>query len=128
MPNTPFIKVKPMHGELLVYQRQDQLRYTLTTQELIFQKPHASYQILLTDIIGMIPFELERDAKSLDFLSEVGIRPAFSKQYYRISANRVKVINRSGHFERGTTDILLPLNDRFIRHLSAHTDFTTLPT
>ncbi|SDX51706.1 hypothetical protein SAMN05444487_12136 [Marininema mesophilum] len=127
MPNTNFIKVKPMHGELLIYQKQNQLGYTLTTQELIFQNPHASYQILLSDILGIVPFRLQRDPAMLELLTETGARPSFPKQYYRISARRVVVINRRGHYERGTTDILIPLNDRFIQHIEAHADFASIP-
>ncbi|OYD09052.1 hypothetical protein [Paludifilum halophilum] len=128
MPDSDFIQVKQMHGELLVSQKRQQLGCTLTTKELIFQKPHASYQIFLSDILGIIPFQLKKPAPAPEVLGESGVSPHFSTQYHRISALRMFVINRSGGFEKGVTDILVPLNERFIQHIQRCTDFIPIPT
>jgi hypothetical protein len=123
-----FIEVKSMQGELLVSQKQNQLGCTLTTKELIFQKPHATYQILLTDTLGLIPFTLKKPTTRWEALGDFLHPPRFSQQYYRISASRVRIINRSGSHERGPTDLLVPLNDRFIRHMQQLSDFAVIST
>ncbi|MDR6227400.1 hypothetical protein [Desmospora profundinema] len=123
-----FIQVKSMQGELLISQKQNQLGCTLTTKELIFQKPHASYQIMLTDTLGLIPFTLKKPASHWESLGDSTHRPRFTQHYYRISASRVRIINRNGSHERGPTDLLVPLNDRFIRHIQKLTDFTAIST
>ncbi|MFC4077066.1 hypothetical protein [Salinithrix halophila] len=128
MPYSHFIPIKKIEGELLVSQKRNRLGFTLTTKELIFQKPHVSYQIFLSDTLGIVPFKLKKDPALLHIAADSGTLPRFSSQYYRISASRVFVVNRSGSYERGATDLLAPLNDRFIQHIQRHADFTAIPT
>src|SRR5699024_8524606 len=99
MPESDFIQVKGMEGELLLYQKRNRLGCTLTTRELIFQKPHASYQIMLSDTMGIVPFQPER-VQGVQILDQTEVRPLFTNQYYRISAHRIYLINRNGRFER----------------------------
>ncbi|MDA8352434.1 MAG: hypothetical protein M0Z65_04445 [Firmicutes bacterium] len=127
MPESDFIQVKRMEGELLLYQKRNRLGCTLTTRELIFQKPHASYQIMLSDTMGIVPFQPER-VQGVQILDQTEVRPLFTNQYYRISAHRIYLINRNGRFEREATDLLVPLTDRFIEHVKRHTDLVSIPT
>lgn len=128
MPFTDFIQVKSMEGELLISQKRNQLGCTLTTKELIFQKPHTSYQIMLSNILGLIPFQLKRPTPNWEIIGDSAVLPRFTQHYYRISANRVRVINRNGSYERGPTDLLVPLNDRFIQQLQRLDAFAAIAT
>ncbi|EGK11638.1 hypothetical protein ACFQ49_10890 [Kroppenstedtia eburnea] len=127
MPYSDFIRVKRMEGELLLSQKRNRLGCTLTTRELIFQKPHTSYQVMLSDTLGILPFQLNPTG-SMQRWDETGITSPFTQNYYRISASRIFIINRNGRFEREATDLLIPLSDRFIHHLQQHTDLVSIPT
>jgi hypothetical protein len=126
MPYSDFIPVKDMEGELIVSQKRGQLGCTLTTKELIFQKPHISYRILLEDTLGIVPFQLKKPPTHLFGETETYVR--FHRQYYRISASKVHVIKRNGRFEKGSTDIMVPLNDRFIQFIEQYADFASVAT
>lgn len=127
MPNSNFIPVKRLAGTLIVSQKRNNLGCTLTTREFVFQKPHMSYHILLDDVIGLIPYPVKPARLPKNLASEEWIHPRHSNQYYKITVRELQVINRQGLFTRGATDIIIPLNDRFIQHLKKHTDFTVLP-
>ncbi|PTM60005.1 hypothetical protein [Desmospora activa] len=128
MPFSDFIQVKSMEGELIISQKRNQLGCTLTTKELIFQKPHTSYQIMLSDTLGLIPFRLKRPTPLWEIVGDSAVRPRFPQHYYRISAHRIRVINRNGSYERGPTDLLVPLNDRFIQQLQQLDTFAAITT
>ncbi|GGE20212.1 hypothetical protein GCM10011571_22700 [Marinithermofilum abyssi] len=128
MPYSDFIPVKDMEGELIVSQKRGQLGCTLTTKELIFQKPHISYRILLKDTLGIVPFQLKKPPTLGDLFEETEMYVRFHRQYYRISVSKVHIINRNGRFEKGSTDIMVPLNDRFIQFIEQYADFASVAT
>lgn len=122
---TNFIPVKRMIGHLIISQKRNHWASTLTTKELIFQKPHLSYHILLNDVIGIIPCEMIGIRPHLDhglFIST----PKNPSNYYKISINKLFVINRNGVFTNGATDLIVPLNKRFLQHIEKHTNLTML--
>lgn len=125
MPYSDFIRVNRIEGELLLSQKRHRLGCTLTTRELIFQKPHTSYQVMLSETLGILPFQLNQTGSTLPW-DETGVTP-FTHRFYRISASRIFIINRNGRFERGATDLLIPLSDRFIRHIQQYTDLVSIP-
>lgn len=127
MHNTQFIQVKSLEGELLYSQKKSQLGCTLTTKELIIQQPHATYHMLLEDIIGMVPFQLENPHNHIATIGETNIVTHFPKHYYKISVRKMNVIKRHGIQERNNTYLIVPLNKRFIDKLGEHDGFTVLP-
>ncbi|SMO59222.1 hypothetical protein [Melghirimyces algeriensis] len=127
MPYSDFIQVKGMKGELLVSQKQHRLGCTLTTQELIFQKPHLSYQIMLSDILGITPVPSTHDVPRIKSLANTEIRPLSVNPFYRITTNQVSIIDRTGSSTRESTCLMVPLSDRFIHFIQLHTDLISLP-
>ncbi len=127
MAYSDFIQVKRLRGELLLSQKRNHWGCTLTTKELIFQKPHLSYHLLLDDIIGIVPFHPKHGPGAEGWISPWET-PDPSASPYKITANRLTIIRRSGAVRRGQTDLILPLNQRFLRYFREHTDFTALPT
>lgn len=128
MYNAQFIQVKSLEGELLFSQKRNQLGCTLTTKELIIQQPHATYHMLLEDIIGMIPFQLDNPRSHIATIGEANIVTHFPKDYFKISVRQMNVIKRHGVQERKNTYLIVPLNKRFIEKLAEYDDFTVLPT
>lgn len=127
MPYSDFIQVKGMEGELLLSQKRNRFGCTLTTKELIFQKPHVTYKVMLSDTLGIIPYQVNLPVPKPDWVGDIQVTPLLTNPYYRISASRIFVINRQGQFQRGATDLLIPLSDRFLRHIQQHTDLVYVP-
>ncbi|MEW9033804.1 MAG: hypothetical protein AB2404_13965 [Planifilum fimeticola] len=127
MAYSDFIQVKRLRGELLLSQKRNRWGCTLTTKELIFQKPHISYHLLLDDIIGIVPFRPKRRTRGEGW-NDQWENPDLSSSTYKITASRLTIIRRNGAVRRGQTDLILPLNQRFLRYFQKHTDFTALPT
>lgn len=128
MPNSNFIQIKQLEGDLLVSLRQHQLGCTLTTKEIILQKPHVTYHIFLADILGIIPSSTKRQPLHLEWFQEMGIHPSFRNPCYRITVKKLCLINRSGRYDKYGTDLLIPLPDRFIQHIRDKTDLISIPT
>ncbi|MBA4492790.1 hypothetical protein ACFO25_09145 [Paenactinomyces guangxiensis] len=128
MSYSNFIPVKRLAGDLLISQKRNNLGFTLTTKEFVFQKPHLSYHILLDDVIGVIPYEIKKSAHlPKSFIEESWTHRNFSAKCYKISVGELHIINRQGLYTRGATDLILPLNDRFMQFVKNHTDLTMLP-
>jgi hypothetical protein len=126
LPYTNFIPVKRMIGHLIISQKRNHWASTLTTKELIFQKPHLSYHILLNDVIGIIPCEMKGLHPQPDH--DLLITLKNPSRYYKISVHKLFVINRNGVFTNGATDLIVPLNHRFLKHVEKYTNLTMLPS
>lgn len=127
MDSSQFIRVKSLEGELLFSQRRRQLGCTITTKELIIQQPHTTYHMLLKDIIGLVPFQLNNPRRRIGMVGETELITHFQKDYYKISVRNLYVINRHGVHERSNTDLIVPLNERFIQKFAEYSDFLPLP-
>jgi hypothetical protein len=90
-------------------------RYTLTKKEFIFQKPNNTYHLMLSDIIGMIPYKVP--VKELQ-------HPSWG--HYQIRAKVLYVLNRNGTFEKESTDLILPLHPRMVNEMAKLDTFTQI--
>ena len=122
--NTDFIRVKSLEGELKLSQIKNQFGCSITTKELVFLKPHHSYQIQLNDIISMVPHQV--DSKPITFFPQAGkqekVVASFGNNYYKVSVDKVKIYNRSGTFERGKMDFIVPLNQKMLEHVAQYSN------
>lgn len=125
MGYTNFIPVKRMIGHLIISQKRNNWGATLTTKEFIFQKPHLSYHILLSDVLGMTPYDLKEIRPVCDPPYIMQTKHAYN--YYKLTAGKLFMINRHGIFAKEDTDLIVPLNARLLHFVEKHTDLTTLP-
>jgi len=123
MIHSDFIPVKRLAGHLLISQKKNNWGTTLTTKELVFQKPHLSYHILLDDVIGIVPID-----KDIFPLTKEVEQPttSFARQYYKLTLSGLTIIRRQGILSKGPTDLIIPLNQRILSFLRKHTDLTVL--
>ncbi|WP_124728068.1 hypothetical protein [Staphylospora marina] len=124
MHSSQFIPVKRLAGELIVSRKRGIFGLTLTTRELVFQKPNLSYHLMLEDIIGILPFTSIRFS-GLTEENGPGIRP-FGKPV-KITATRLVVIHRGGATEKRMTDLVIPMPTGFMEYMRRHTDFIFFP-
>jgi hypothetical protein len=126
MYRSSFIPIKRLAGQLILSQRHNHWGATLTTKELIFQRPHLSYHIFLDDILGLVPYPLPTNQRGTH--SVVGwLEPNRHRDFYKLSVARLHLVNRQGAFTQDTADLIIPLNSRFIHFLSQVTNLTLLP-
>ncbi|WP_037464318.1 hypothetical protein [Shimazuella kribbensis] len=112
---TDFIHIKRYSGELVISQVKYPFRYTLTKKEFIFQKPNTTYHLMLSDIIGMIPYT--PPTKDLQ-------HPIW--EHYQIRAKILYVLNRNGTFEKESADLVLALHPRMVGEMAKLDTFTQI--
>lgn len=127
MDDSQFIHVKSLEGELLYTQKRKRLGCTLTTKELIIQQPHTTYHMLLDDIIGIIPFQLENTSRPIGIVGETEIVTRFPRQYYKVAVRELYVIKRNGILQRNDAHLIVPFNRRFMDKMAEHSGLTVLP-
>lgn len=117
-----FISVKQMAGELKLSQVKQGLRCTVTTKEIIFQKPHRSYHILFDDIIEMLPFNIPPQTITLPATGGEKVKATFGSSYYKIMTEKAKIYNRNGIYEQDQMELIIPLSQKFLRYVSRYSD------
>lgn len=117
-----FIPIKQFAGDLIISQRRYELRSTLTTKELIFQKPHITYYIWIDLILGIVPYQPATNKKIL-----LDNNPIYShKKLFKISCQKVNIITRSGLNIHHNAEIVIPIHQRLLAYLTRSSDFTQL--
>ncbi|MGF9713050.1 hypothetical protein EXW96_04245 [Paenibacillus sp. JMULE4] len=112
--NENFIKIKALEGDLKLSHKKRDFGLTVSTKEMIFQKPHANYHIMLEDIISITPFELPAGSRPvrLSTSKSVGsetVNTQSGMQHYRVYVREAVLHNRSGIFKLGSSQFILPI-------------------
>lgn len=115
MRSTDFIPYRRLAGDLLISQRRTYYRVTLTTKELVFQKPHMTYYLLLDDLLGLYPSNMRLEGKKTT-----------SHRLYQLKVNELQVITRSGLHSQAPATLMLPIHPRFLRFFRVITGFTEI--
>lgn len=116
--NHDFISVKPLTGELKLSQKKSGLGVSITTKEIILQRPHTSYHILFKDIISIVPIRTIPRNVTFEIDMNTSVRTSFGSNYYKISTSQASVYNRKGRSERGETEFIVPLSDAFMNYFA----------
>lgn len=114
-----FMKIKNLLGELKWSHKNHGMGLTVSTKEVVLQKPHINYHILLEDIISIVPYEPINKA-SIRLEREQGIQQEITKlrvggDQYRFFVRKATVHNRSGQFTMGSLDFILPVHHKLLQ-------------
>ncbi|MFD0698296.1 hypothetical protein ACFQZT_29910 [Paenibacillus sp. GCM10027628] len=120
--NPDFIQIKSLEGELKMSHKRKDYGLTVTTKELILHKPHVNYYFKLEDIINILPFD-HSGFKKVSFVSSRAANKettylAPGSEHYRIYVQAATVHNRSGLFQMGATDVIIPIHREILRAIS----------
>jgi hypothetical protein len=112
--NQDFMQIKVLEGELKLSHKKRDLGLTLSTKELVVQKPHVNYHVMLADIISIVPTE-GITWKPKTIVQRKGIQHEIKSygiglNHYRIYAKAAKMHNRSGIFDLGVMEVILPIH------------------
>lgn len=117
--NRDFIRLKNMEGELKLTQMNNSLGCSVTSKELVFQKPHTTYHLFLHDILSIVPIALDSSMVKFSMQTET-IKATFGSNYYKIAVKWVRVITRSGVTEREDTEFIVPLSAKMLAYISEY--------
>lgn len=114
-----FIRIKWLDGELKIAHRYREVGITVSTREFVLQKPHVNYHVKLEDIVSILPFDEVRGkpmriVRSGANSDEVTSYSAGAK-HYRVCVHRAVMHNRSGIFEMGAMDFVLPIHNELLQ-------------
>lgn len=115
--NADFIRLKNLEGELKLTEMTHSLSCSVTSKELVFQKPHTTYHLFLADIVSMLPVTIPSHNVAFGYRSEF-IRSEFASQYYKLSARWVRIVTRSGVSEREHVEFIVPLSPQMLSYIS----------
>lgn len=124
--NPDFIRINGLEGELKLAQIKSHLGCLITTKEMVFQKPHTSYHLLLDDITGIIPFAMKQRTISLQIDNHTLINANFGDSYYKISATKMKVYRRSGVEKNGFSQVIVQLGESFLQYIAQYSNLTVI--
>ncbi len=108
-----FIQIKSLDGELKISHKKHDFGVSISTKELVFQKPHVNYHIKLENIVSIVPFQTT-GSKWFTFVHQrssgnevTHVDPGL--QHYKFYVREAIVHNRSGMFHIGPMEIILPV-------------------
>ncbi|MDG0793635.1 hypothetical protein OMP38_24490 [Cohnella ginsengisoli] len=128
VPISDFLQIKGLTGELKVSHKKGPFGLTLSTRELVVQKPHMNYYILFEHIVSVVPCEsvrLERAARTASGEIAYGSIAAGSA-YYAVYAKEVVVHHRGGIHRTGPMEFRLPIYKRLIEELARYGGLTVI--
>ncbi|WP_261306093.1 hypothetical protein [Paenibacillus andongensis] len=122
--NSDFIPIKSLEGDLKMSHKKRDFGLTVSSKELILHKPHINYYFKLEHIISILPY----DKSALKAVTFVNLRSANQEfthvapgsDYFRIYVQAATVHNRSGLFEIGPTDIIIPIHPSMLKVISEY--------
>jgi hypothetical protein len=112
-----FINVKPLSGELKRTEIRRGTGYRLTDKELILLREDISYHILLEDILGVISREEESVSGITETYGDTNVTHKFGGTTYKIVAMKMRVYNRSGVYESGSSTVYTQLSEAMTEQL-----------
>lgn len=124
--NNDFMQIKSLEGELKLSHKKRDFGITVSTKELVYQKPHVNYWIRLEDIVTITPFR--REELSRQRLARRGA-PTYewsaletSDHHHRVYAKQATMHSRSGIFPLGPTEFILPMLPDLLRSVARYAD------
>ncbi len=124
--NSDFIRLKNLEGELKLTQMNKNLGCSVTSKELVFQKPHMTYHLFLHDIISMVPIQLDKRNISFQHQSEL-VQTNFGGDYYKITVKWARVVTRSGVAEKEDAEFIVPLSSKMLQYISQFSGLVVIP-
>lgn len=129
--NRDFIGIKGLQGELKFSHKTNDYGVSVTTKELVLQKPHVNYHIPFEQIVSMLPYD-PVGKKTIRLYSESSMGSeissvSLSMQHYRLFVNEAIIHNRSGIFPIRKTEFILPLGPKLLRVIAEHSGMGIIP-
>jgi len=119
-----FLQIKSLEGELKLSHKKRDFGITVSTKELVYQKPHVNYIVRLDAIVTITPFEEavspgeRRGWKGIPTYELSGL--TIGKDHYRIYAREAVMHSRSGIYTLGPTEFILPVAGELLQTIARY--------
>lgn len=129
--NRDFISIRSIEGEIKLSHKKREYGLTVTSKELILQKPHMNYYLKLEDIWSITPVDPYglkpiRNIKDWTEASElVSVSPG--TRHYRIMLRSAVIHSRSGLRQIQACDFILPITEEILRAIGLWAGLKMLP-
>lgn len=122
--NENFIKIKSIEGDLKISHKKRDFGITVSTKEVVYQKPHANYHLKLEDIVSIVPFDMTA-LKSIAFHNRKSqgnelMNMSAGMQHYKIYVRSAVVHNRSGIHTLAAVQFILPIHRDLLLAISRY--------
>jgi len=122
--NRDFIQIKELEGDLKISHKKYDFGLTVSTREIVLQKPHVNYHLRLDDIFSIVPFD-PPGGKGIPFQlshygNEITHAGTSGSSMYKVYAHKAKVHNRSGIFQLGPMEFILPIHRDLLLAISKY--------
>lgn len=120
-----FLKIKSLEGELKWSHKKRDFGITVSTKELVYQKPRVNYVIRLEDIVSIMPYR-PGNASGPEKRPRRGSSPreaaglATSVHHHRIYTKMSTMHSRSGIFPLGPMEYILPVWPELLRSIARY--------
>jgi hypothetical protein len=129
--NRDFIAIHSMEGEIKLSHKKNSYGLTVTSKELIIQKPHMNYYLKLQDIQSILPVDPYgskpiRTIRDWTEASEL-VSVAPGTRHYRLMLRSAVMHNRSGLRQLQECDFILPIMDGMLHSIGIWAGLNRLP-
>nr|WP_275983818.1 hypothetical protein [Paenibacillus hamazuiensis] len=97
---------------------------TVSTREMVLQKPHVNYHIRLEDIFSVVPFDppAARGISQLQtyYGSDFAHFGGPGSPLFKVFAQKATIHNRSGIFPMGPTEFVMPIHPDLLAAISRY--------
>lgn len=124
--NSDFIRLKNLEGELKLTQMNRSFSCSVTSKELVLQKPHVTYHLFLSDILSIVPISPEQQQVIAFRHMSNPLGGGFASQYYKIAVKWVRIVTRSGVAEREELDFIVPLSTKMLQYIAKYSGLTAI--
>ncbi|WP_281887420.1 hypothetical protein [Paenibacillus sp. YYML68] len=123
--NDDFLRIQALEGELKHAHKKRGFGLTVSTKELVYQKPHANYYIRLEHIMSITPYQFPVGSKPLRINREKHsasetVTVETGMQHYRFYVSEATLHNRSGIFTLGASQFILPVRRELLLAISSY--------
>ena len=128
--NDSFIHIKSIDGDLKLVHKKRDFGITVSTKELVYQKPHVNYHIKLEDIVSIVPFDIA-ELKAITFKNRrnqgsESMNMSAGMPHYKIHAQQAILHNRSGIFPLGSAQFILPIHHDLLLAISQYSGLSAV--
>lgn len=129
--NRDFIAIKSIEGEIKLSHKKNSYGLTVTSKELIVQKPHMNYYLKLEDILSILPVDPygSKPIRSIRDWTEaselVSVTPG--TRHYRLMLRNAVMHSRSGLRQLNACDFILPVTDGMLHAIGTWAGLDRLP-
>lgn len=130
--NNDFIKIKTLEGDLKISHKKKDLGMTVSTEELVLQKPHVNYHVKLEDIISIVPFETAGSKTAALVIQRAANNEVtnivFGPNLYKFYVQKAVMHSRSGIFKMGRMELVIPILHELLHVIGEYSGMEVIAT